>query len=186
METLVEASLIDFVVRAQQGDQAAFNELVRQFESTVFATALRRLRNTTEASELVQDVFLQVFRKLPQLREPERFAGWLKRITIRMAINRAVRQPPVLAQDPQTFGGVAARGETPLEHLLDGEQAGLVRIGIQQLGKMDRETLVAFYFEGQSLIEMSAQFRSPVGTIKRRLHTARSRLRDVLTVDAQV
>ena len=46
----------------------------------------------------------------------------------------------------------------------------------ERLGELDRDTLVAFYVEGQSLIEMSDQFASPVGTIKRRLHVARKRL----------
>jgi RNA polymerase sigma-70 factor (ECF subfamily) len=41
---------------------------------------------------------------------------------------------------------------------------------------MDRETLMAFYFDGRSLLEMSDQFKTPVGTIKRRLHVARKRL----------
>src|SRR5262249_1056426 len=49
------------------------------------------------------------------------------------------------------------------------------------LRDLDRRTLVAFYFEGRSLQEMSAEFDSPVGTIKRRLHTARNRLRDKLS-----
>ena len=64
------------------------------FESTVFAIALRRLRDASEAAELTQDVLIQAMRKLPQLREPERFPGWLRRITVRLAINRAVRRPP--------------------------------------------------------------------------------------------
>lgn len=165
---------------AQLGCPEAFNELVRQFESSVFGVALRRLRNRTEAAELTQDVFIQAYRKLPQLREPERFAGWLKRITIRMAINRAVRRPPERAQDPSTFGGQEVRSGTPLEALLTGERADAVRVGLKRLRELDRVTLQAFYFEGQSLIEMSDRFRSPVGTIKRRLHTARIRLREEL------
>jgi RNA polymerase sigma-70 factor, ECF subfamily len=44
------------------------------------------------------------------------------------------------------------------------------------LGTLDRQTLVAFYVDGQSLVEMSTAFDSPVGTIKRRLHVARKRL----------
>jgi RNA polymerase sigma-70 factor (ECF subfamily) len=55
-----------------------------------------------------------------------------------------------------------------------------VRESLGRLGRIDRETLWAFYFEGSSLKEMSEQFDSPVGTIKRRLHTARGRLRELL------
>jgi RNA polymerase sigma-70 factor (ECF subfamily) len=51
---------------------------------------------------------------------------------------------------------------------------------LNRLGDIDRQTLWAFYFEGSSLKEMSDRFESPIGTIKRRLHTARGRLRDVI------
>jgi RNA polymerase sigma-70 factor (ECF subfamily) len=47
---------------------------------------------------------------------------------------------------------------------------------LDRLGDLDRETLEAFYVRGQSLIEMSDEFSSPIGTIKRRLHVARKRL----------
>ena len=65
-----------------------------QFETTVFATVMSRLRNRAEAREVTQDVFVQAMRKLAQLREPERFGGWLRQIAVRMSINRAVRRPP--------------------------------------------------------------------------------------------
>jgi len=172
--------ICQLVRNAQAGNRSAFGELVRLFESNVFAVGLRRLRNRTEASELTQDVFIQVYRKLSQLREPERFAGWLKRITVRMAINRAVRRPPEIAQDPSILANRDGTGRSPLEGLLSGERAEQLRGGLERLRELDRRTLLAFYFEGQSLIEMSDRFHSPVGTIKRRLHTARNRLREEL------
>jgi len=177
----VETAEVTQLVRcAQAGNRTAFGELVRLFEGNVFAVALRRLRNRTEASELTQDVFVQAYRKLDQLREPERFAGWLKRITVRMAINRAVRRPPEVAQDPSVLSNRDCPRRTPLDNLLSGERAEQVLGGLERLRELDRKTLLAFYFEGQSLIEMSDRFRSPVGTIKRRLHTARNRLREEL------
>ena len=175
------SELVARVTQAQAGDRAAFGELVTHFQSSVFAVALRRLRNRTEAAELAQDVFIQAYRKLDQLREPERFAGWLKRITVRMAINRAVRRPPEQAQDPAILGATNGTRTTPLDHLLTGERADELHSGLSRLRDLDRKTLLAFYFEGQSLIEMSDRFRSPVGTIKRRLHTARIRLREELS-----
>ncbi|MBI1345271.1 sigma-70 family RNA polymerase sigma factor [bacterium] len=178
MEMTEEVTLL--VEKAQTGDRWAFGELANRFESSVFAVALRRLRNRTEAAELTQDVLVQAYRKLSQLREPERFAGWLKRITVRMAINRAVRRPPESAQDPSVLGAQHAAAGTPLDSLLTGERAEQLRDGLNRLRDLDRKTLLAFYFEGQSLIEMSDRFRSPVGTIKRRLHTARNRLREEL------
>jgi RNA polymerase sigma-70 factor, ECF subfamily len=181
-ETVImdQEEFLPLVLQAQAGDREAFGQLALAFESTVFAIAMRRLRNQAEAAELTQDVFIQALRKLPQLREAERFPGWLRRITVRLSINRAVRRPPVATQDSELFGSINCDRQSPLDSAMNDEQAAHLRGGLKRLKELDRTTLVAFYFEGQSLIEMSDRFQSPVGTIKRRLHTARIRLRDEL------
>jgi RNA polymerase sigma-70 factor (ECF subfamily) len=174
-----ESELLCLVIRAQQGDREAFGALAREFEPAVFGIVFRRLRNSAEAVEVTQDVFLRAMRKLSQLREPERFVGWLKRIAVRLAINRAVRRPRETFQPPETLTVLAQR-PSPVERVLQTERADQVRTGLTQLRPLDRDTLLAFYFEGQSLKEMSDRFASPVGTIKRRLHTARHRLKEAL------
>ena len=175
-----EQQIVILVRQAQSGNAEAFGELARQFEPTVFAIVVRRLRNRSEALEVTQDVFMQALRKLPQLREPERFAGWLRQIAVRMSINRAVRRPPESARSPETFNSVKTAGRAPLDDLLRAEQAREVWGGLEKLRDLDRRTLIAFYFEGQSLKQMSDEFDSPIGTIKRRLHTARNRLKNEL------
>ena len=87
--------ITELVLKAQAGCHDAFSELVEKFQPTVYAVALARLRNPTEAQELSQDVFIHVLRKLPQLRDAQCFAGWLRQITVRMAINRVTRRGPL-------------------------------------------------------------------------------------------
>ena len=175
-----ETETLELVCLAQAGNREAFDQLVVRCEPMVFAVVLRRLRNRSEALEVTQDVFIQVLRKLNQLREPERFGGWLRRIAVRLAINRAVRRPRELLGDQAALGSARARNDNPFEGVVQNENAACVRDCLDRLRDLDRRTLVAFYFEGRSLQEMSAEFDSPVGTIKRRLHTARNRLRDKL------
>ena len=86
--------IIPLVEQAQAGDRAAYGELVRRFEPTVYAVALTRLRNPAEAQELTQEVFIHSMRKLDQLRDPQCLAGWLRQITVRMALNRLTRRGP--------------------------------------------------------------------------------------------
>ncbi len=179
-ETDTVETLYDTVVLARQGDREAFDELVRQFESRIYGIVMQRLRNTAEADEVVQEVFLRAYRKLPQLNEPERFGGWLCQIAVRLSINRAVRRPSETSFEPEAFDGMQSEPDCPFEVLIRQENIEQLRFGLSQLGQLDRETLWAFYFEGSSLKEMSDQFESPIGTIKRRLHTARGRLRDVM------
>jgi RNA polymerase sigma-70 factor (ECF subfamily) len=170
------AEIAQLVRAAQAGQREAFGELFERFERQVFSIALRRLGDYSEAQELSQDVFVQAMQKIGQLREPERFAGWLRAIANRMAINRLVRRSNRNLTEPEVLSAACGAEQTPLAVLLAGECASQIRAGLARLRKLDRETLVAFYVDGQSLNEMSAAFAAPLGTIKRRLHTARQRL----------
>jgi RNA polymerase sigma-70 factor (ECF subfamily) len=180
-----EIEFLTLVRLAQFGDREAFSQIVIELESTVFAIVLRRLKNRDEALEVTQEVFIQVLRKISQLREPERFLGWLRRIAVRMAINRAVRRPREVLGGDESVYAVGSTSSNPLDQILRSENAAQIRQGMARLRTLDRQTLVAFYFEGRSIEQMSNEFDSPVGTIKRRLHTARNRLRDQL-VELQV
>lgn len=164
------------VAQAQLGDRLAFGEIVDRFEGMVRSVALRRMGDYAEAQELAQEVFIKAMQRLHQLKEPAALGGWLRQITIRMAINRQVRRKPTVSAEPQTLEATCVDSRTPLESALAGERALQVRSGLDRLGDLDRQTLVAFYVRGESLNEMSASFEAPVGTIKRRLHVARKRL----------
>lgn len=166
----------DLVRAAQRGDRGAFGELFERFQPTILAIAMKRLRNEAEAQELAQDVFVQAMQKIDQLRTPECFIGWLRQITVRMAINRAVRRGPFVAVEPETLESTVVGSESPLANALAGEREMQVRAGLEKLGDMDRQTLTAFYVRGQSLLQMADEFAAPLGTIKRRLHVARKRL----------
>ncbi|QDS98083.1 RNA polymerase sigma factor [Adhaeretor mobilis] len=173
---LTELDTAELVELAQQDDNAAFNELFTRFERMVYGVCWGRLRDHAEVQEVSQEVFIKAFQKLYQLQEPAAFAGWLKSIAVRQAINRSVRRPPSVAVEPQMFDSVDGEFSAPLDSLLDDERVGQLHDGLDRLAKLDRSTLVAFYLKGQSLLEMSDQFAAPLGTIKRRLHVARKRL----------
>jgi RNA polymerase sigma-70 factor (ECF subfamily) len=166
------------VVAAQAGDRAAFGELFVQFQPAIFAIALRRMKDPNDAQELVQDVFVQAMEKIGQLRTPEAFAGWLRQITVRMAINRLVRRRVAFATEPEFLQATVLGGDPPDEAMQVRERNAGVREGLARLRELDRETLEAFYVRGQSLAQMAAEFDAPIGTIKRRLHVARKRLAD--------
>jgi len=170
------------VSAAQEGDREAFGRLFEHFRGAVYAIAFRRLGDHGEAEEACQEVFIRAMRKIGQLRDPRCFAGWLRVMASRMSLNRALRQPRLPAL-PNSLEVASPGLQTPLDDILDAECRGQVRSGLDQLSTLDRMTLVAFYFDGRSLAEMSAEFRAPVGTIKRRLHVARKRLaRELMTM----
>ena len=171
---------VDTVLRSQAGSREAFDQLTELFYSRVYGIVMQRLRNTAEADEVTQEVFLRAFRKIGQLKDPAAFAGWLCQIAARLSINRAVRRPAETYREPVTFELLQESDDSPTAALMEREDAQQLRTGIDRLGQLDRQTLMAFYFEGQSLKDMAELFDSPIGTIKRRLHTARNRLRDTM------
>jgi len=172
-----ETTSLEYLVEAAQaGDREAFGELATRFEPMVYAIALRRLGNHSEAQELCQEVLVKAMQKIEQLKVPAAFGGWLRSITVRMAINRQVRRAPTIATEPHALDATCVVMSTPLDAALANERAAQVRGGLAQLGDLDRTTLEAFYVRGESLSQMSASSGAPIGTIKRRLHVARKRL----------
>jgi RNA polymerase sigma-70 factor (ECF subfamily) len=115
--------------------------------------------------------------KIGQLRDPHCFVGWLRQITVRMAINRVTRKGPVQGAEPEFMQNAPGAGDGPLDEMIRMEDRADIWRGLDRLKELDRDTLVAFYIKGQTLKQMARDFETPVGTIKRRLHVARNRLR---------
>jgi RNA polymerase sigma-70 factor (ECF subfamily) len=176
--TLNEIVLL--IERARTGDRPAFGELVLRFQPAVYAVALARLRDVNEAVELTQEVFIHAMTKLEQLRDPLCFVGWLRQITVRMAINRVTRKAGPRGAEPEVLQNAPAKEGGPLDLIIRAENRSAVWKGLDRLKEIDRATLVAFYIQGRSLKQMAREFATPIGTIKRRLHVARRRLRKQL------
>ena len=169
-------TVAELVLEARTGSQFAFERLYERYVGRVTAIARQWLKNDAAAQELVQEVFLQAYLKLDQRETPEAFGGWIAMIARRMALNSLGRQKQAVATEPEILEATCAQISSPDEGVLADEAKEQLRAGLSRLGKLDRKTLEAFYFEGQSLVEMAEAFDAPVGTIKRRLHVARKRL----------
>jgi RNA polymerase sigma-70 factor (ECF subfamily) len=161
--------------RAQAGDRDAYGELFERFWSGVRAVLLGWLHDDAEADDVAQDVFLHGLRKLKQLRDVRCFGGWLRQIAVRRALNRLGRRrhlagPSALEQLPAEVAG-------PLIAAQQHEVRRRVREGLKSLAPLYRMVVERHYLQGMSLQDISAQTGLPLGTVKRRLHTARLRLR---------
>jgi RNA polymerase sigma-70 factor (ECF subfamily) len=168
------------VDRAKAGDRIAYGELVERFQAGVYAMALTKVRNPTDAQELAQEVFVHAMRKIGQLRDARCFAGWLRQITARMAINRLTRKGPACGTEPAVLEGIAGHGRGPAHEVEVNESKAELHAALKELKPDDRAALEAFYLRGRSLKQLSKEFEAPIGTIKRRLHVARHRLKAVL------
>jgi RNA polymerase sigma-70 factor (ECF subfamily) len=103
-----------------------------------------------------------------------------------MAINRVTRKGPIQGAEPEFLQSAPGDEAGPLDEIIQSENRTAIWKGLDRLKPMDRDTLVAFYIKGHTLKQMAREFATPVGTIKRRLHVARNRLRTAMEKGARI
>lgn len=168
------------ILQAQMGDRTAYGQLVQRFHGAVYSLALSRLGDKHEAEELSQAVFVHAMKKLPQLQDPRCFMGWLRTITKRMASNVKPKRVQRTCSEPELLEQVASNGPEPSEIFDRNEQLAQLLACMKRLKPVDRATLEGFYIRGRDIKQLSQEFETPEGTVKRRLHVARLRLRALM------
>jgi RNA polymerase sigma-70 factor, ECF subfamily len=165
----------DLVAAALAGGPKAFNPIVERYRGEVYSIALARMRNFDDAEDIAQQVFIEAFEGLHTLRDPKRLAGWLRSAAIHRSVDALRQRRENLDLDeaaPQLASDLTP--EVELERRQMREQ---VLDAIGRLGKAQRETTTLFYLGGYSLQEIAVIQEIPIGTVKRRLHDARKRLK---------
>jgi len=168
----------DLVERARKGNREAFAVLVHQVSDGLYAIAFRILRDHGLAEDALQNALVLAWRRLPKLREPERFEAWIHRILVHACYDESQRARQwtsnvrVLPMDgPSTPDGsstVADRDEL--------ERA------FRQLTLEQRAVFVLHHYIGLPLVEIAELLEIPAGTARSRLHYAIAGLRQALTV----
>lgn len=171
--------LTDLVVLAQSGEKDAFNELAILFSSELHSVVMKRVRHAQDCEEVVQDVFLCVMRKIHQLEDPTKFSGWIHKMANNLAINKALRRPKEKVAEFTIID--VARNNDPSDRITKREAAKFLHEAMKKLEEKDRNLLHAYYFNGTPVKKIAKILNVPIGTAKRRMHTARERLRNEIT-----
>ena len=163
--------------RCQQGDIGALEELYKRHKDKVYALALRLTNNVQDAEDIVQDVFVQVHRKLNSFRGDAAFSSWLYRIATNISMS-ALRQRQ-RRRKAQTSEYVQAGG-----HQAQGNDAKLLKPFLEEaiasLPPKSRMVFVLHDVQGFQHQEIAQMLNCSVGTSKSQLHKARSHLRKTL------
>jgi RNA polymerase sigma-70 factor, ECF subfamily len=169
----------ELVLRAQRGEESAFAALVQRGGDQMYATAHHILRDSDLAADAVQQAWIDIWRKLPQLREPDAFTGWAYRIVVRAALAEAkersasrIRTEPIRVEghpDP----GVGSRLDDR-----DELERGFARLGLEH-----RAVVVLKHYAGLSNSEIATALDIPEGTVRSRLYNAIQALRAALEAD---
>lgn len=179
------------IAKAQQGDTAAFRQLVDRHQRRAFAIALALVRDENDARELVQDAFLRVFKSIGSFQGGSSFFTWLYRIITNLSID-LIRKPgrQLVDIDEARFESESQEAEFPLISRIDGadpadvvrrgEIAERLRAALDALPPYHRGVIVMREIEGLSYEEMAQAMNVSKGTIMSRLFHARQKLQKAL------
>jgi RNA polymerase sigma-70 factor (ECF subfamily) len=160
--------------RIAAGDAEALGRLYDLHAGLVNALALRILRDSGEAEDVVQETFVQAWRQADRF-DPSRGspAAWLSTIARTRALDRLRRRASRREDTPATLPEAVSRART--------EDCLAVRAALSRLSSAQRHVLELAYYEGLTQTEISSRLGQPLGTVKTRMRTAVIRLREALT-----
>jgi RNA polymerase sigma factor (sigma-70 family) len=152
----------------------AFGRIVRRFQDLALACAYARLRDRALAEDAAQDAFVVAWERLGQLRDPEAFPGWIRRLVLTQCHRRL--RCARLASVPQDEARAVAAAPDPAMDIDAIHDSAIVRRALAQLAAVDRLVLSLFYGSERSHKEIAGWLGVPVTTVARRLAHAKRRL----------
>ena len=162
--------------RAQIGDEGAFADLMREHYSFVYAIAIRIVKNSHDAEEVVQDTFLNAYRGLTQLEDPTKFKSWLAEIAQNCGRNWLRKQRGNTVSIDEVGEQMLQTEDSSDERLIRQEQRELIRRTMETLPQKDREIARAYYLDGASYDELISTHGLSYNAIAFRLSRAKRQL----------
>jgi RNA polymerase sigma-70 factor (ECF subfamily) len=169
------------IAAAQAGDRDAFDALLTARLDRTYRTARAILGNEPDARDAVQDAWLSIWRRLPGLRQPAAFDGWVERIVVnacrtRLRARSRVREIPMADGFEQSDPSHGSRPEGVAER-------DAVERAFERLSPDQRAILVLHHLHHQPVVAIAAALGIPEGTVKWRLHAARTALGQAMEAD---
>ena len=170
------------VQRAAEGNVESFEKIYRRHHKRVYSLCIRMAKNPSDAEDLTQEVFLQLFRKLHTFRGESSFTTWLHRLTINQVL-MYFRKPLIRTEKTTEDGVTPIRIVTGTENPLRMSQIDRIALNeaIEQLSPGYRMVFILHDLEGYEHDQIGKILGCAVGTSKSQLHKARLRLRQLLT-----
>lgn len=183
--------MTDRELRAKQGDQDAFEQLVRENQNKVWSLALRFTGDRETAADLAQEAFLKAWQGLDGFQGESSFSTWIYRLTANVCIDylrkkarREAVEPSVSLDDPDgPWAEPADWEQDPQRQLERSERGQALARGLACLPDWQRQVLVLRELAGLSYQEIGEKLGIDLGTVKSRIARARLNLRKILLED---
>jgi RNA polymerase sigma-70 factor (ECF subfamily) len=175
----------------RQGEEAAYEALIQRYEHPIFSLVSRLADNPADAADVVQDVFIKIFRNVGSFRGDSSLKTWIYRIAVNQARNqrrwfgRHRRQEVGLEPEPGEAQGyqdwLQDPGPSPFELALDGETQALLEAALQNVPAAFRAALILREMDGLSYEQIAEVLEITLGTVKSRILRGREALKKDLT-----
>jgi RNA polymerase sigma-70 factor (ECF subfamily) len=188
-----QLSHYDLIVRCQQGrnpDRVAFAELLRRYQSYVDKILYHLAPDWQDRADLGQEVWIRVYKNLKRLQEPNKFRGWLSRITTNLFYDELRKRKrfasplsldaSLLTDEGELNWEVASDAPSPEDNLSTSEFYEQLQRAIAQLPVTFRTTIVLREVQGMSYEEIAEITGASLGTVKSRIARARAKLQSTL------
>lgn len=177
------------------GSEEAYEELLTRFQLPVYTLAVRLLQDQSEAGDVVQEVFLKVFRNIGSFRGQSTLKTWIYRITVNEAHNarrwrfrhkrREVELDPAAEENRSLQEVVADHAHTPFETVCDLERRAMLDAALERLNPIFRDAVVLRDIMDLSYEEIAKTLNVSMGTVKSRILRGREALREQLAGSLQ-
>jgi RNA polymerase sigma-70 factor (ECF subfamily) len=169
--------LTELIERCQAGDGVAFRELFRNHRADIARLVQRMTGRPGDLEDLVQEVFLQVYRSIKDFRGQSRFSTWLYRVTVNVVLmhRRAARSRPIFQEIADDNFGADGR-EQPDDQVARARRVSAFYRLLERLSDKKRAVFVLHELEGLSPSEVAKVVNAPVLTVRTRLFYARREL----------
>ena len=179
----------ELVRRLRTGEEAAYEVLLSRFQQPVYNLAFRLLNDSGDASDVVQEVFLKVFRNVGYFRRQSSLKTWIYRITVNEAHNqrrwffRHRSREVGLDDEPEATRSqaVADSARSPFDYAFDRERQVMIEEALTRINPLFREVVVLRDIEDLSYEEIADVLQISLGTVKSRIMRGREALREELT-----
>lgn len=175
----------ELIARLQKRDEAAFEELIRQYEKKVYTLCFRMCGNSEDAEEAAQDAFLALWRGIDRFRQESSLSTWIYRLATNACIDtlrrRKKQSGSVSLDDEELFVDAVDTSPQPQETVEHCEAQELLQEGLSALPEEYRKVLILREIEGLSYTEIAESASIELGTVKSRISRGRSLLRNFLS-----
>lgn len=178
----------ELVTQIQNGERDLFSELVRRYQDRLYTQCLRQMGSAEVASELTQDIFIKIFQNIQRFRHDCTVSTWIFKIAVNHCINQKQRQyrrkynahEPLEGNNPEHPRELAGKSNV-LNDIQSQEWRHHIEMALAKLDPEQREILILRELQELSYDEISDILELPLGTVKSRMHRARTTLSKMLS-----